>query len=85
MILLPFDSSHWEESNGSKIIALGLLDGEIFAVKVILTWQITLTRSHVIGTSKVVILTSKVVNLTYFGLKNGYFDLKSGQFNLLQP
>ena len=33
MILLPFDLSHWEESNGSKIIALGSLGGEIFAVK----------------------------------------------------
>src|SRR5437879_3217680 len=52
---------------------------------IFLTWQITLTRSHVISTSKVVILTSKVVNLTYFDLKNGYFDLESGQFNLFRP
>ena len=77
MILPPFDSSQWEESNGSKIMFLGSLDAEIFAVKVILTWH-GVTWSHFESGQfnlesdqfdlESVNLTSKVVNLD---LENG--------------
>ena len=86
MILLPFDSSYWDESNGSKIMFLGSLGGEIFAVKVILTWQNnnfdTKSRDQHFESGHFD-LESGQFNL--FRPLNGHFDLESGQFSLLWP